>query len=157
MPAPAVDITEDDKAYKMTAELPGTSEKEIEVLISGDTLTLEGEKRQEKEQKDKNLYLSERSYGAFQRTFYVPDGVDRDKISADFSKGVLSITVPKTAKATRSCCISASSRISGRAANGGPDPRDTSRGSRESLLSLVRSPFRSHRTRRRRVTALQAR
>jgi HSP20 family protein len=99
MPAPAVDITEDDKAYKMTAELPGTSEKEIEVLISGDTLTLKGEKRQEKEQKEKNLYLSERSYGAFQRTFYVPDGVDRDKISADFSKGVLSITMPKTAKA----------------------------------------------------------
>jgi HSP20 family protein len=99
MPSPAVDITEDDKAYKVTAELPGMSEKEIEVLISGDTLTLKGEKHQEKEQKEKNLYLSERSYGAFQRSFYLPEGVDRDKIAADFSKGVLSIAMPKTAKA----------------------------------------------------------
>ena len=51
------------------------------------------------EQKEKNLYLSERSYGAFQRSFYLPEGVDRDKIAADFSKGVLSIAMPKTAKA----------------------------------------------------------
>lgn len=99
MPSPAVDVTEDDTSFKVTAELPGMSEKEIEVVVSGDTLTLKGEKRQEKEQKDKNFYLSERSYGSFQRSFYVPEGVDRDKISADFSKGVLSITMPKTAKA----------------------------------------------------------
>ena len=99
MPTPAVDITEDDTAYKVMAELPGMNEKEIEVVVSGDMLTLKGEKRAEKEQKDKNLYLSERSYGSFQRSFYVPDGVDRDKIGADFSKGVLTITMPKTVKA----------------------------------------------------------
>jgi HSP20 family protein len=99
MPAPAVDISEDDAAYKVTAELPGMTEKEIEVAVSGDTLTLKGEKRQEKEQNDKNFYLSERAYGSFQRSFYVPDGVDRDKIAADFSKGVLTVTMPKTAKA----------------------------------------------------------
>ena len=75
------------------------SENEIEVMVSGDMLTLKGEKRQEKEQKEKNFYLSERSYGSFQRSFYVPEGVDRDKIAADFSKGVLTITMPKTAKA----------------------------------------------------------
>ena len=80
MPSPAVDIAEDDGAYKVTAELPGMNEKEIEVVVSGDTLTLKGEKRVEKEQKEKNSYLSERSYGSFQRNFYVPEGVDRDKI-----------------------------------------------------------------------------
>jgi HSP20 family protein len=99
MPTPAVDITEDDTAYKVMAELPGMSEEEIEVVVSGDMLTLKGEKRAEKEQKEKNFYLSERSYGAFQRSFYIPDGVDRDKIGADFSKAVLTITMPKTAKA----------------------------------------------------------
>ena len=99
MPSPAVDISEDDGNYKVTAELPGMNEKEIEVVVSGDMLTLKGEKRQEKEQKEKNFYLSERSYGSFQRSFYVPEGVDRDKIAADFSKGVLTITMPKTAKA----------------------------------------------------------
>lgn len=99
MPSPAVDITEDDSAYKVSAELPGMSEKEIEVVLSGDALTLKGEKRAEKEQKEENFYLSERSYGSFQRSFYVPDGVDRNKIAADFSKGVLTITMPKTAKA----------------------------------------------------------
>jgi len=99
MPSPAVDIIEDDASYKVTAELPGMSEKEIEVAVSDGMLTLKGEKRQEKEQKDKNFYLSERCYGSFQRSFVVPEGVDRDKIAADFAKGVLTITMPKTAKA----------------------------------------------------------
>ena len=99
MPSPAVDITEDDSGYKVTAELPGMGEKEIEVAVAGDTLTLKGEKRQEKEQKEQNFYLSERSYGSFQRSFYVPEGVDRDKIAAEFSKGVLTVTMPKTVKA----------------------------------------------------------
>ena len=99
LPSPAVDISEDDGAYKVTAELPGMAEKEIEVVVSGDTLSIKGEKRLEKEQKEKNFHLSERSYGSFQRSFYVPDGVDRDKIAADFSKGVLTVTMPKTAKA----------------------------------------------------------
>ena len=62
-------------------------------------MTLKGEKRQEKEQKDKNFYLTERSYGAFQRSFYIPEGVDRDRIAAEFAKGVLTVTMPKTAKA----------------------------------------------------------
>ena len=101
MPSPAVDVTEDDTAYKVTAELPGMSEKEVEVVLSGDTLTLKGEKRQEKEQKEKNFYLSERTYGSFQRSFFVPEGVDRDKIGADFSKGVLTITLPKSEKAVQ--------------------------------------------------------
>jgi HSP20 family protein len=99
--APAVDVTEDDKAYKISAELPGMSEKDIEVAVSGDMLTLKGEKRQEREEKDKNRYLSERSYGAFQRSFTLPEGIDRDKISADFTKGVLTLTLPKTGEAQK--------------------------------------------------------
>jgi HSP20 family protein len=96
--APAVDVTEDDKAYKIEAELPGLDEKDIEVTVNGDMLVLKGEKRQEKEEKSKNTYVSERSYGSFQRVFSLPDGVDSNKIAADFSKGVLTVTLPKTAE-----------------------------------------------------------
>jgi len=96
---PAVDISEDDKAYTIAAELPGLEEKDVEVTTMGDTLILKGEKRQEKQQKDKNYYLSERSYGAFQRSFALPDSVDQNKIAASFAKGVLTVTLPKTAEA----------------------------------------------------------
>jgi len=99
--APAVDMTEDDKAYRLTAELPGLEEKNIDVTVSGDMLTLKGEKRYEKDEKDKNRYMSERAYGAFQRSFVLPDGVERDKITADLAKGVLTITLPKTAEAQK--------------------------------------------------------
>jgi HSP20 family protein len=99
--APAVDVTEDDKTYKITAELPGLEEKNIDVTVSGDMLTLKGEKRYEKENKDKNHYMSERAYGSFQRTFVLPDGIERDKIAADLSKGVLTITLPKTVAAQK--------------------------------------------------------
>ena len=98
---PAVDLTEDDKAYKLTAELPGMSEKDIEISVTGDVLVLKGEKRLEREEKEKNRYFSERSYGSFQRSFMLPDGVDRDKIAAEFSKGVLTLTLPKTADAQK--------------------------------------------------------
>ena len=97
--APAVDVSEDDKAFTIAAELPGLEEKDIDVTVSGDMLVIKGEKKQEKEEKDKNYYLSERSYGAFQRSFSLPDGVDQDKIAASFGKGVLTITLPKTEKA----------------------------------------------------------
>ena len=99
--APAVDMTEDDKAYKITAELPGLDEKNIEVSLSGDQLTLKGEKQQEKEEKNKNYYLSERSYGSFRRSFQLPAGVDQNKIGATFAKGVLTVTLPKTEEAQK--------------------------------------------------------
>ncbi len=99
--APVVDVAENDKAYKITAELPGLEPKEVELSVSGDTLVLRGEKREEKEQKDKNTYRSERSYGSFQRSFALPQGIDRDKIAADLAKGVLTITLPKTADAQK--------------------------------------------------------
>jgi len=94
-------MSEDEKAYKISAELPGIDAKDIEVSMSGDTLVLRGEKRQEKEEKDKNYHFSERAYGSFQRAFELPPSVDRDKVAADFSKGVLTITLPKTVEAQK--------------------------------------------------------
>ena len=96
--APPIDMSEDDKAYKVSAELPGLDAKDVQVSVSGDRLVLKGEKRQQQEEKNKNYYLSERTYGSFERSFELPVSVDRDKIAADFSKGVLTITMPKTAE-----------------------------------------------------------
>jgi HSP20 family protein len=100
--APAVDVAEKEKAYEITAELPGLSDSDIEVSLSNGTLTIKGEKKEEKEEKGKEYYLSERRYGAFQRSFQLPDGVDADKIEAAFRKGVLTVTLPKTAVAQAS-------------------------------------------------------
>ncbi len=99
--APAIDMSEDEKAYKISAELPGLDAKDVDVSVSGGMLVLKGEKRQEREQKDKNYHYSERAYGSFQRAFELPASVDRDKVAADFSKGVLTITLPKTAEAQK--------------------------------------------------------
>ena len=98
---PAVDLAETDKAYTVTAELPGMDEKDIDVSINGDMLVIKGEKRQEKEEKNKNYYVAERAYGSFQRSFTLPDGVDRDRIAASFAKGVLTVTLPKSAEAQK--------------------------------------------------------
>lgn len=96
---PAVDVAESDKAFTITAEMPGMDEKDIDVTVSGDLITIKGEKKLEKEEKNKNYYLSERSYGMFQRALALPSGIDRDKIAADFAKGVLTVTLPKSAEA----------------------------------------------------------
>jgi HSP20 family protein len=98
---PAVDVTEDDKAYKIAAELPGLEEKDIDISVTGDMLTLKGERHQEKEENNKNWHVSERAYGLFQRVFALPDGIDRDKIAAEFSKGVLTVTLPKSPEAQK--------------------------------------------------------
>jgi HSP20 family protein len=96
---PAVDVIEKDKAYEITAELPGMDEKDIEVKLANGTLTIMGEKQEDKEEKQKNYYLSERRYGSFRRSFQIPDGVDADKIEATFQKGVLTIAMPKKPEA----------------------------------------------------------
>jgi HSP20 family protein len=95
MGAPKVDVTEDDKGYKLMAELPGLTDKEIEVSLADGMLTLKGEKKQEKEENTKQYWLSERTYGSFQRTFALPEGVDPEKVTAQFAKGVLTLTLPK--------------------------------------------------------------
>lgn len=99
--APAVDVAETDKAYELTAELPGMDENNIELKIADGVLTIKGEKKEEKEEKKKDYYVSERRYGSFQRAFTVPGGVDTDKIEAKFKNGILTVSMPKTAQAQK--------------------------------------------------------
>ena len=98
---PAVDVTESEKAYELTAELPGMDEKNIEVKLANGTLTIKGEKHEEKEEKKKDYYLHERTFGSFERSFPLPDGVDRDGVEASFKKGVLTVRLPKTPEARK--------------------------------------------------------
>jgi HSP20 family protein len=99
---PAVDVAEKDKAYEITAELPGMDQSDLDVKLVNGVLTIKGEKKQETEEKKKNYYVSERRYGSFERSFQVPDGVDADKIEASFNKGVLTVVLPKSVEAQKS-------------------------------------------------------
>ena len=96
---PAVDIVEKDKAYEVTAELPGMDESNIDVKVANGILRISGEKNEVKEETKKDYYLSERHYGSFERCFQVPEGVDTGKIEASFRKGVLTVSLPKTQEA----------------------------------------------------------
>ena len=99
--ATAMDLVEKQDEYEITAELPGIDEKNVEIKLSDRTLTIKGEKTEEKEEKEKDYYLSERRYGSFQRSFQLPEGVDIDRIDATFAKGVLTVKLPKTAEAQK--------------------------------------------------------
>jgi len=96
---PSVDVTETDKQIEITAELPGLEEKDVQVNFADNVLTIRGEKKAEKEEKDKAYRLVERSYGSFVRSLQLPDGVDANTIKASIDKGVLKVTVPKPAPA----------------------------------------------------------
>jgi HSP20 family protein len=96
--APRIDVRESDKAFTIDAELPGMDEDDIELTLSDGLLTLKGEKKEEREEKKEDYYLSERRYGSFKRTFRVPDSVEQDEVSASFRKGVLTVAMPKSAK-----------------------------------------------------------
>ena len=95
---PPVDIVEKDNVYEISVELPGMDEKNVEVKYSDGTLTIKGENEEVKEEKKRDYHLSERRYGSFQRSFSVPDSIDADKIEANFKKGVLTLTLPKSAE-----------------------------------------------------------
>lgn len=94
---PQVDIGATDKEYAISVEVPGVDEKDVKVEITGNTLTIRGEKKQEKEEKNRNYYRIERSYGSFQRVLSLPDDADVDGVKASFKKGVLTITMPRKA------------------------------------------------------------
>ena len=96
---PAVDITEKENEYAISVELPGMDETEIEVKLANGMLVIQGEKKEEKEEQEKDHYLSERRYGSFMRSFEVPEGVDTSMIDATFAKGILAIKLPKAADA----------------------------------------------------------
>ena len=91
-----VDISETDTAYEIAVELPGLDDKDVEISLRDDLLTISGDKKTEREKKEKDYYLSERCYGSFKRSFRLPAGVEADKIKAAMDKGVLSITLPKS-------------------------------------------------------------
>ena len=99
---PAANLTETDKAYEITSELPdGMNEKNVEVTFANGVLTIKGQKQEEREERKKGYHMRERSFGSFERTFQVPEGIDADRIKVSFKKGVLTVTLPKTAEARR--------------------------------------------------------
>src|ERR1700736_5157490 len=95
---PSIDVCETDKAIEVSAEMPGLERKDVEISIEDDTLTIRGEKKIEENQKDKNVQLSERSYGVFLRVLQLPPGIDPSSVQATMSNGVLKITIPKPTK-----------------------------------------------------------
>ena len=95
---PSVDMTEDETSIQVTAELPGMDEKDIEINLTKDSLTIKGEKKIESEKGDKESCCIERSFGSFTRVLPIPADVDPDKAEAVFVKGVLNITMPKLVK-----------------------------------------------------------
>lgn len=97
----AADAVEQERRYLVSLELPGMSEKDIDITLTEDMLTISGEKSGERKEEKENFYLAERQYGSFQRTFRVPPGVDREKIEAKYEKGVLTLTLPKTKEARK--------------------------------------------------------
>ncbi len=92
---PAVDILEKDGNLVLRAELPGMTEKQIELKVEGDTLVLKGERKMDSEDKKENYHRIESFYGSFTRSFRLPETVDADKISAEYKNGVLTVTLPR--------------------------------------------------------------
>jgi HSP20 family protein len=98
---PSVDQTEDDKAYHVKVELPGMDEADVEVSFADGLLTISGEKKEEKEEKDKEYYRRERTFGAFRRCLSIPGEVDEAKINATCKKGILNVELPKSKEAQK--------------------------------------------------------
>ncbi len=96
---PRMDVTEDDEAVRVSIELPGMDVEDVDVSLSQGVLTISGEKREEREDKGRHYYRMERSYGSFRRSIPLPAEIDEAKIEAVFKKGVLTVTLPKTAEA----------------------------------------------------------
>jgi len=92
---PAFDVKETKDAYEFKADVPGIQDKDLEVSMTGNRLTVSGKRETEKEERGDRFYTLERSYGSFTRSFSLPDGADTDKVRASLEKGVLSISVPK--------------------------------------------------------------
>lgn len=96
---PRVNFSEGEKEYELTAELPGLDEKDLQVELHEDVLTIKGEHKEENEEKQKNYHLVEHRYGSYQRSMIVPQDVDEDKVKAKFKNGILTLTLPKKPEA----------------------------------------------------------
>jgi HSP20 family protein len=97
--APPVDVYEDEHNVVLKVEVPGIDEKDIDVRVENNVLTVHGERKVEKEEKEENFRRIERQYGSFTRTFTLPSTVDAERIQADYDKGILKIVLPKKAEA----------------------------------------------------------
>ena len=97
--APMVDVSETAEAVTVKAEVPGMEAQDIDISLSGDVLTIKGEKKSEREEKKENYHLVERSYGSFSRSLKLPVAVEADKIEANYKQGVLTISCPKKPEA----------------------------------------------------------
>jgi len=97
--APPVDVYEDEHSVNLKIEVPGVDEKDIDVRIENNVLTVHGERKFEREEKQENFRRVERQYGSFTRTFTLPTTVDAEKVSASYDKGILKIALPKNAEA----------------------------------------------------------
>jgi HSP20 family protein len=95
---PRIDVAETDTAIEITAELPGIDEKEVDVVLRDDILTIKGEKKSEREEKKKDYHLVERSFGSFARTIRLPFDADSEAVKASFAKGVLKVSIAKPAE-----------------------------------------------------------
>lgn len=96
---PSVDVSETDGEYQIKAEIPDVKKEDVKVTVEDGVLTIQGERRQEKEEKGKKYHRIERSYGSFVRSFTLPDLVDEAKVKAEFKDGVLNLQLPKSKKA----------------------------------------------------------
>ena len=97
--APLVDISEDDKEYTIKAELPGLRKEDVKITVENGVLVISGERQEEKEEKNKRFHRIERAYGAFVRSFTLPDNADAEKVQAEFRNGMLLVHLPKTERA----------------------------------------------------------
>lgn len=96
LPIPALEMTETDEAYHLSVELPGVPQENVDISVEGDTLILKGEKKEEREEKEREYTISERSYGAFERRVSLPkDGIP-DQIDASSENGVINIVIPRS-------------------------------------------------------------
>ena len=110
----SMNVSETDKEIRITAELPGVTEQDIDISLDDDVLTIRGEKKFERTDDKENFHFVERSYGTFQRSLRLPFPVDPEQVQASFENGVLTVTVPKTGRQERSHRI----QVQGRGAGG---------------------------------------
>ena len=97
--SPRVDIAENDKEFVIKAEIPEVNKEDVKVSVDNGVLTIQGERKQEKEEKGKKFHRVERYYGSFTRSFILPENVDESKVKASFKDGMLNLNIPKTEKA----------------------------------------------------------
>ncbi len=126
--APRMDISEDDQAFKVVAEMPGARPEDVEVTVDDDLLTIRAERTQERETNRRNYHLVERSVGVFQRSLRLPAPVDAGKVQASFDNGVLTVTIPKEGSQARSRRVQVRSGTGSQGADQGQQGTESAEG-----------------------------